>query len=115
MAPDYSPQNHYKLPLMHPALQGLPGMQNLPGLQNLPGAPASPYPVAAYRNSHNTSHMVNNVTTASQLSDIRRQTEPAAATDRAAHAAQVAIIDRQIAMIESVGRNRGGQRDSQGD
>ena len=71
--------------------------------------------MAAYRNSHNTSHVVNNVTTASQLSDIRRQTDAAAATDHATHAAQVATIDRQIAMIESAGRNRGGQRDSQGD
>ena len=79
----------------------------------MPGAPATPYPVAAYRHSHNTSKVVNNVATAGQLSDIRRQSEAAAAArDRAAEAAQGAAIDRQLAIAE---RNRGGHNDSQGD
>ena len=94
---------------MHPGLQGVTGMDILPGLQNMPGAPGSPYPVAAYRHSHNTSNVVNNVTTASQLSDIRRQSEAAAARVRAAEGA---AIDRQLAIAE---RNRGGRNDSQGD
>ena len=107
MAPNYISQSQYKLPVMHPGLQGVTGMDILPGLQNMPGAPGSPYPVAAYRHSHDTSNVVNNVATASQLSDIRRQSE-AAARDRAAEGA---VIDRQLAIAE---RNRGGRNDSQG-
>ena len=96
---------------MHPALQGLPDLQNQSGI------PASPYPVAAYRNSHNVNHVVNNVGTASQLSDNSRNTEVATATDqdRATYTAQMATVDRQLARIESAETGRGGQRDTQGD
>ena len=91
ITPEYHLPNPYHLPLTHQAQQGMPG------------APPTPYPVAAYRNSHNVNNVVNNVHGDRHLPNTRGQAE---ATD---YTEQVATIDRQIAMIGSAGRARGGR------
>ena len=109
MAPHYMQQSQYKMPGIYPVLQGVTGMDTTPGLQNLPGAPGSPYPVATYWHSLDTSNVTNNIVTAGQYTDIKRQSE-ASVRDRAAEGA---AIDRQIAIAErNTGGRNNGQRDS---